>query len=260
MRTDPMTDDLEALLGSDYRKSSTAQEQRERIEEILDFKHYVRRDPKPSDATTTMTNPAVEGYRKYGLQWSSDGWVDVDTPCSCALQEYPEYVPTDEAINVLIDYGPLVEVGAGNGYWSYVLNENGGDAVPTDICPIEVHSGTYPVTETFETNGGETEEPRVRLWCNVETQDGKVAVTEHPDRTVLMCHPSGATRWSEDVLDAITDQHLVFVGEWFPGADATIRFFQKLIDEFTLIETFPVFDWESMHAQGYVFTKKSHSR
>jgi len=44
-------------------------------------------------------------------------------------------VPNDEALNVLEAHGPLVEVGAGTGYWSAVLQQRGVDVVAFDSEP-----------------------------------------------------------------------------------------------------------------------------
>lgn len=182
--------------------------------------------PPPGDAA--LYNPALDTYLETH-EWTAKGWRPVDdlTP----LEKYPEYVPSDTAITTLVKCSPILEVGAGSGYWADVVNEAGGDILPTD-----------------KYNTG-----RQTYWADVQKHTHEV-VTEYPDHNVLLCHPPGFA-WPCDLLDLLAEtQRFIFVGEWFPGADATPDFFQRLRRDWQLTQTFPVYDWASQHARGYVFT------
>lgn len=231
MIDDPMSVDFERLLGEDYQKRLSSEEQRRRIERAVSYDQFAPTQT-PTTIDSTQYNPAIEGYRDAGLSWGDEGWEPIDN--TDPLSEFPEYVPTDQAIQTLVDLGPVLEVGAGNGYWAHVVNENGGDCLPTDLHP--------------QYTGG-------KKWTHVREADGVDAVNDYPNRAVVMCHPSGADRWSERVLDAITTQPFVFIGAWFPGPDANPWFFKRLAENWTLSEEFPIYNWASSHAHGYVFTQ-----
>lgn len=248
MTDDPMTEDVERLLGDGYR-DLPSDVQRERVKDAVDYGRFVP-STTPETADTSLYNPAVDGYRDAGLTWGETGWEPIDE--TAPLQTYPEYVPTDHAIQTLVDLGPLVEVGAGDGYWAHVVNENGGDCIPTDICPLDHDAETFPSTVQ---SASDDWEPTV--WADVQAVDGVEAVRAYPDRAVMMCHPSGADRWSERVLDAVSDQPFVFIGEWFPGTDATPWFFKRLAENWGLVDDFPVYGWESSAEHGYVFERPS---
>ena len=244
MFDDPLTEDFHELLGPDY-DSLPSDEQYRQVKDAVAFEQFAPTQT-PATLDSDCYNPAIEGYLDAGLSWGDEGWEPVDE--TDVLRVYPEYVPTDTAIETLCEYGPLLEVGAGNGYWAHTVNENGGNCLPTDLSPEAVSTTEFPATVTYDGTEYET-----KVWADVREYDGVAAVQDYPDRTVVMCHPSGATRWSEDVLAAITDQPFIFIGEWFPGADATPMFFKRLADDWELVETFPVYDWASMHVRGYVF-------
>lgn len=90
-------------------------------------------------------------------------------------------------------------------------------------------------------------------WCEVEVADHSI-VEEYPNYTVMSCHPP-AEKWTEELLDLIgIGQNFIFIGEWYLGMDGTPIFFKKLT-RWELVETFPVYDWKTMHASGYVFEK-----
>ncbi|GLE01415.1 hypothetical protein PINS_up010245 [Pythium insidiosum] len=51
----------------------------------------------------------------------------------CHLYAYA--TPTDAALDVIAKYAPLVEMGAGTGYWSAMLQQRGVDIAAFDACP-----------------------------------------------------------------------------------------------------------------------------
>lgn len=174
-------------------------------------------------------NPAISAYKE-NHYYSEKGWKPVHILDS-SIQKYTEYIPTDKAIDTIKKYSPIVEIGGGNGYWAHLLNKQGVDILCTDKTPTERHK-----------------------WYPVKEKDHR-AVSEHPERNVLLCHPPGF-KWCEEMLSYMSNnQKLIFVGEWFPGADASPGFFKELRDQWRLIETFPVLDWATMHVKGYVFEK-----
>ena len=248
MHDDPMSEDFRTILGPDYRDELSSDEQRRQLKAAVQFDTYAP-DTVPDEVSATTYNPAVDGYCETGLSWGDSGWEPVDN--TEALGQYPEYVPTDAAIELLVEYSPLLEVGAGRGYWAHVINENGGDCIPTDLHPEEDGPADHPATITHELPDGGLDGHAV--WAEVQEFDAVDAIEAYPDRPVVMCHPSGSTRWTERVLNAIDDQPLIYIGEWFPGADAHPLFFKRLAETWSWADSFPVYDWASMHARGYVF-------
>lgn len=224
---------------------------RERVKEALNFEKYVP-DSTPNSPVTDYYNPAIEGYQRTH-DWSDNGWKPVDnlTP----PRRFQEYIPTDVALETLIDHSPVLEIGAGNGYLSHIINENGGTASPVDISPEPSRFGIvpdeYPHKYTLEGEDGSRE---YTSWMNVQQSSHEI-INYYSERTVVLCHPDGADRWTEEVLDFAADngQRVIFIGEWFPGQDATPNFFRKLDTEWSFVDRFPVYDWASMHAAGYVF-------
>lgn len=47
-------------------------------------------------------------------------------------------IPTEEALDVLARYAPLVEGGPGTGYWAALLQARGVEAVAYDLSPAPV--------------------------------------------------------------------------------------------------------------------------
>jgi hypothetical protein len=87
-------------------------------------------------------------------------------------------IPCAEAITALRRLGPIVEVGAGAGYWSVLLRAAGHDAVATDAA---VGGTTYG----FSVGGHGP----------VEQLSAMDAVRAYPDRDLFCCWPSAGEAW-----------------------------------------------------------------
>lgn len=48
------------------------------------------------------------------------------------VREYSFAIPNDEAISTIVYYSPIIEIGAGSGYWAKLISEAGGDIVAVD--------------------------------------------------------------------------------------------------------------------------------
>ena len=259
-----MEDRVLELLGDDADELEVS-EQRERINEIVQFDRFMNARETPSNHPCTVThkytNPAIELYCNY-LNWSEDGWHPV-SDTSVLQENVPEYVPTDAAISTIKKYSPILEIGAGSGYWAYVASEAGIDVTATDLYPPNVVIDDLPEdyhesvgTDKYQFISVEREERESfqRVWSKIHISDHS-CIKSYPSHTIFLCHPESCS-WTEEVLDYChLEQKLIFVGQWFPGADATARFFKRLANNWNLIETFPVYDWASMHASGYVLEK-----
>jgi len=84
-------------------------------------------------------------------------------------REYAWALPDERALRVLEAYAPLVEVGAGRGYWASLLEARGVDVVAYD---------GNPPPKTF---------------CRVLRGGPEVCAT-HRDRTLVLCYPDDECR------------------------------------------------------------------
>lgn len=182
-------------------------------------------EPMPNDIEK-YSNPGIRIYDQTH-DWNG-GWEPVSD--TTPLKYAPEYLPTDTALDVLKEYSPIVDIGAGNGYWTEMINRAGGDCIAIEPDP----------------------ELREHEWCHIEKGTHEV-VKKYNDRNVLLCHPPGSL-WIVDLLDYMNDdQTLIFVGEWWRGQDGLKDFFDKLRVQYYITNTFEVVNWKTTTARGYVF-------
>lgn len=60
-------------------------------------------------------------------------WRDSIRVCTC--YKYAFAVPNERALQVIAYYSPVVEVGAGTGYWAGLLRKRGVEVIAVDIAP-----------------------------------------------------------------------------------------------------------------------------
>lgn len=123
-------------------------------------------------------------------------------------------IPSDEAIAVCATFRPLLEVGAGSGYWSHELRKAGVDVIATD-----------PGTGRYRFGNGDV--AWLKPWVEIERITGGEAVAKYPGRNLLTCWPDMAT-WPAETLRAFTGKAVLYVGEGEGGCTADKGFHELL--------------------------------
>lgn len=89
-------------------------------------------------------------------------------------------IPDDRAVKIVAAMSPVVEVGAGRGYWARLVREAGGAVECYDIEPNDKPSENTPHSVPFPN------------WVHVK-QGGPECVLRHPGSTLMLCYPDGAS-------------------------------------------------------------------
>ncbi len=135
------------------------------------------------------------------------------------LKEYGFSVPCREAIELLAKYGPIVEIGAGSGYWARLMYMAGVDVIATDA---------YESQWRFQ----------VGKHYPVERQKGAAAVKLWPSRTVFVSWPSYDDPWSYSAAKVMeVGRHLIYIGEGPSGCTGCDKLHELLEADFEVVET-----------------------
>lgn len=125
------------------------------------------------------------------------------------------------AVEAIRPYQPLVELGAGSGYWSYELQRFGIDVIATD-----------PFDEMFWSFRREKRERWQKLYTSIEKLNSVEAIRKYPKRVPLIVWPSYDESWAADALDIYTGETVIYFGEGEGNATADDRFHQLLDTNF----------------------------
>ena len=123
-------------------------------------------------------------------------WIRLEVLGESLQKKYSWAVPDARALNILKHFSPLVEIGAGLGYWAHLLHEQGVDIKAFDR---EVLKG---------------KEKQALMWYNVEK--GGPKVLKDPlmsKRNLFLCYPDQDGDLGHQCLLKFQGEYVIHVGE-----------------------------------------------
>ncbi len=136
-------------------------------------------------------------------------------------QRYAYVFPSDSTLAMLDGLGPLVEIGAGTGYWAHRLRSIGADIVAYDQAPLASER-----TNRYH--------PPTRPWTCVEQGD-QTELSNHADRGLFLCWPPLFSSLG-DCLTYYRGDTVAYIGD---GGYRTARL-DHLHEAFTKVAMAPV--------------------
>lgn len=141
--------------------------------------------------------------------------------------KYSWAIPNDEAIEVVRRYSPIVEVGAGTGYWASLIAAAGADIRAFDSSPPRFSKNHFYHDTT---------------WFHVERGHATVAA-RFPHRTLFLCWPPYDTGMAAATLRAYRGKHVIYIGESWGGCTGNDEFHDMLERDFWKVEHVDIPQW-----------------
>ena len=146
---------------------------------------------------------------------------------------YAWAVPNDEAIAAVAALSPLVELGAGTGYWAWLLGQAGARVTPYDVEPDQP--------------------PR---WCEIR-EGGPESLGAHSDESLFLCWPPLDDPMASEALAAFRGKQVAYVGEPRGGRTADDGFFDLLERDFVLEREIALPAWPGFQDRLTIHTRRS---
>ena len=147
------------------------------------------------------------------------------------VKRYSFAIPTAQAMKVLAEHQPILEVGAGNGYWAYEMRARGIDVVATEKCQ-HIKNNRYGFVKT---------------WTEVFHATAAQAIKQCANHTLFLCWPCYDKSWAYRVLKMYKGNILIYVGEGRGGCTADNRFHDLLINEWDEIDCVQIPRWYAIY-------------
>lgn len=138
------------------------------------------------------------------------------------ISEYSWAIPNEEAILTIVDYSPIIEIGAGTGYWASLVEKVGGDIIATDDMSREDQYNS----EFF----------------NVLDRNAKIA-SEYPERTLFLCWPEYDDPMGETALKSYEGENVILVGEDMGGCTGCDGMYRELGSNWEIVEDVSIPNW-----------------
>jgi len=148
-------------------------------------------------------------------------------------------IPNDRAIDTLLRQGPLVEVGAGKGYWAHLVRKAGGDIVAYDAAPHHANDWCG--------DGA--------VWTDVHVGGPEMA-QRHSDRALLLVWPPYNEPMATDTLLAYGGRTVVYVGESPGGCTGDDDFHELLRGWGNVVSNVDIPRWGGIYDYMTVWRKK----
>jgi hypothetical protein len=155
------------------------------------------------------------------------------------VKRYAWAVPTNEAIQEIVRYSPIIEIGAGTGYWAALIQQAGAKILAFDRHPPDAGKNKYRHDKTY---------------MNVQRGSyGKLR--KYPDYTLFLCWPPYATRMAHDCLSTYRGNIFLYVGEMDGGCNGDDQFWRLVDQEWSLFRSFNIPQWAGIHDDFCVFKR-----
>jgi len=155
-------------------------------------------------------------------------------------KQYAWAVPNDEAIKAIVGCGPVVEIGAGKGYWAHLVAEAGGDVVAYDL---NQHASNHYTDE------GATYHP-------VKSGSHHM-VKHHADRVLMLIWPCYDEAWAAETLNMYGGDTLIYVGEGSGGCTGDDYFHEILREKWEEVEWVRIPQWGGIHDYLGIYKRKT---
>jgi len=140
-------------------------------------------------------------------------------------------VPTDEAVRAILKCSTrVVEIGAGGGYWAWMMRQAG-----IEVVAFDTHHACFN-------------------WSEVAHGDER-AVLSYPDHALFLCWPPWNSDMAYNALTCHGGDHLAYVGEWM-GGSANPRFFALLASAYEAIDVVDIPQWYNRDDRLMIFRRR----
>lgn len=153
------------------------------------------------------------------------------------VKRYAWAIPNDAAITCLVRHSPILEVGAGTGYWASLVAAAGGTVRAFDKAP----PGT-----------GINEYGHLVAYHQVEPMH-RVRWRALADHTLFLCWPP-MSKMAQRVLSRYRGSRVIYVGEQ-DGCTGTPHFHIALERHWHQVERIEIPQWYGMHDGLYVYER-----
>ncbi len=173
-------------------------------------------------------------YRWMERRIDIDRWEKAAVLRRASTLAFSFSVPTDAALDLIAKYGPIIEIGAGTGYWAALLRNRGVDLRAFDTFPASLDEDDnhwYKNTESF---------------TDVERADETV-VSQFADRALMLAWPPYGDPMGARTLELYQGNTLIYIGEGEGGCCADDDFFARLEAEWVEVEDLLLPQWDGIN-------------
>lgn len=160
------------------------------------------------------------------------------------IHEYAFAVPSDPILKILKSYSPLIEMGAGSGYWAYLLTKLKCDIIPYDGYPPSKKSPFGKKNEWF-----------TREWMPIKKGFPKL-LTSFTNRNLFLCWADYDTPFGYECVKNFKGKYALIITEGEGGCIGDDAFHRYLDKHYEELETHGIHNWYGIHDYLAIYKRK----
>lgn len=155
------------------------------------------------------------------------------------VKKYSWAIPSEDALDSISKYSGIVEMGAGSGYWSKLLQDRGVSILPFDLRIGEDNTYGHKNAWTHIYQGGDEVLHKFALSVNL-----------------FLCWPPHDQSMAYDCLSSFRGRHVIYIGEGWGGCTGDDRFHEELETKWDEILYKDIPQWYGLHDVLYIYKRK----
>lgn len=199
-------------------------------------------DYRPAVIDDSISNPMLSEVREVIDRFAAGGMTKAKTFVAVERQsligQYAFAIPTAETLSIVARYSPLVEIGAGSGYWAMCLASCGADIIAYDL---------YPPGAADPVNIADRNWHFRKSFYSVQKGD-ELSAASHIDRTLFLCWPPPENPMACRALEAYIKSGghtAIVIGQMNPLSMGDVKFYE-LLKSLATIERRRIHGWPGM--------------
>ena len=156
------------------------------------------------------------------------------------VKQYSWAIPTKEVINKLVELSPLIEIGAGTGYWASLVNQAKGE-----IFPFDQYLG---LKNTYK---------HTMNWIKINQGGPGILKETTKEINLFLCWPPYAEPMAIQCLNFFNGNYICYIGEGSGGCTACDQFHTQLERQFILEEEIFIPQWSGIHDSFYIYRRRT---
>jgi hypothetical protein len=182
-----------------------------------------------------------------GKEWNQDYMKKYEEKKdrSTLCQKYSFAIPTEEAIKGIVKHSPIIEIGAGNGYWAHLIEQFGGKIVAFDNNKRNQEWSKSSKHKNYF----------VKNWFPVKYGDEK-EIKNYPDHTLFLCWIEYCGEYGLNCLKRYKGKYFIHIGEGEGGCTANDEFFEYLRKYFKQIKSPYIPRWYGIYDYLEIYKRR----
>lgn len=178
-----------------------------------------------------VNNPYLEEFQTLISNWENR---------SLLTHKYSYAIPDDKIVSIILKHSKhIIEIGAGTGYWAWILSQAGADIIAYDAKPYK----------NYWCDG---------KWYPVKRGDATMG-KYYPERTLMLCWPPFNESVANIALESYKKsggQQIIYIGEW-RGCTGDNTFHESLETEWKIICEQSMTNWFGVSDSLWIMRHKN---